>query len=37
MLNKLHGVKFPRSKKNYVKLSEEMNNFYELIIEDKFE
>jgi hypothetical protein len=37
MVNKLHGVKFPKNKKGYTKLTEEMADFYESIIEDKFE
>ena len=37
MINKLHGVKFPRSKKGYQKLSEDMASFYEDIMEDRFE
>jgi hypothetical protein len=37
MINKLHGVKFPRNKKGYQKLSEDMADFYEGILDNKFE
>ena len=37
MINKLHGVKFPRNKKGYQKLSEDMASFYDDILEDRFE
>ena len=29
MLNKLHGVKFPQSKKAYVRVAEDTKSFYE--------
>ena len=32
MINKLHGLKFPKNKKGYQKLSEDMASFYEDII-----
>ena len=28
MVNKLHGVKFPKSKKGYAKLADDMMDFY---------
>ena len=28
MINKLHGLKFPKNKKGYQKLSEDMASFY---------
>ena len=31
MLNKLHGVKFPRSKKAYLRLAEDIATFYEAL------
>ena len=37
MNNKYHGLKFPRNKKGYLKLSKEMEAFYEDILEDRFE
>lgn len=36
MINKLHGVKFPKTKKGYVKLSEDMADFYEQIMEERY-
>lgn len=36
MINKYHGVKFPKTKKAYVKISEEMYDFYQQIIDQKF-
>ena len=29
MINKLHGVKFPKNRKGYQKLCEDMATFYE--------
>ena len=37
MINKLHGIKFPKTKKGYNKLSEDMADFYDQIINNKFE
>lgn len=37
MINKLHGVKFPKSKKGYIKLTDDMTHFYERMLEDRFE
>ena len=37
MVNKLHGVKFPRSKKAYVKLTETMAAFYKNLLDESFE
>jgi hypothetical protein len=37
MINKLHGVRFPRNKKGYTKLSEEMATFYEQLLDNQFE
>ena len=32
MNNKFHGVKFPKNKKGYLKLSEEMISFYQELL-----
>ena len=37
MINKLHGIKFPKSKKSYAKLIEEIANFYEILLSNCFE
>jgi hypothetical protein len=34
MINKLHGIKFPKSKKGYIKLCKEMEEFYDDLIEN---
>lgn len=36
MINKLHGVKFPRTKKAYVKMGEDIADFYQQLIENRF-
>lgn len=33
MINKYHGIKFPKSKKGYLKMSEDMTAFYEQILD----
>ena len=33
MINKYHGVKFPKSKKGYLKMSEDITAFYEQILD----
>ena len=37
MINKLHGIKFPKNKKGYQKLGDSMSSFYEEILDDQFE
>jgi len=37
MINKLHGVKFLYSKRAYTKLSEQIRDFYKMIIDNNFE
>jgi hypothetical protein len=36
MLNKYHGVKFPRTKKGYLKMGEDIAEFYQQLIEKRF-
>ena len=36
MINKYHGVKFPRTKKGYAKMGEDIADFYHQIIDKKF-
>lgn len=36
MLNKYHGVKFPRSKKGYVKMGEDIAAFYQQLLDKRF-
>lgn len=36
MINKYHGVKFPKSKKGYLKMSEDITTFYEQILDKTF-
>jgi hypothetical protein len=36
MLNKYHGVKFPRSKKAYTKMGEDIADFYQQLLEKRF-
>ena len=36
MINKYHGVKFPRTKKGYAKMGEDIADFYQQIIDKKF-
>lgn len=35
MINKYHGVKFPRSKKGYAKMGEDIADFYQQILDKK--
>jgi len=37
MINKLHGVKFPKTRKNYQKLCEDMAYFYDKMLDGRFE
>lgn len=37
MINKLHGVKFPKIKKGYIKLCDDMTSFYQEIMDERFE
>ena len=37
MVNKLHGVKFLCAKKGYLKLADQIRNFYKMIIDNTFE
>lgn len=36
MLNKYHGVKFPRSRKAYAKMGEDIADFYQQLLENRF-
>jgi hypothetical protein len=36
MISKYHGVKFPKGKKGYTKMADDMAEFYKLIIDKKF-
>jgi hypothetical protein len=36
MINKYHGVKFPKNKKGYSKICDDMTDFYQQIIDKKF-
>lgn len=36
MVNKYHGVKFPKTKKSYAKMGEDIAEFYQQMIEKRF-
>lgn len=36
MVNKYHGVKFPRNRKTYAKMGEDIAEFYQQLMEKRF-